>query len=146
INDPTSWRYQAAVHDYNRPNDPNAKPNDPLPAPADQKTFWAQCQHGSWYFLPWHRMYLAYFEQVIAATVRKLGGPADWALPYWNYSDSANPNAKKLPPAFRAPTTPDGKPNPLRIASRLRGNSGKDVTTNGGVSLNCLTDQWFAAQ
>ena len=22
-----------------------------------------------------------------------LGGPADWALPYWNYSDAANPRA-----------------------------------------------------
>src|ERR1700687_6298953 len=61
ISDPTSWRYQAAIHDYIRAADPNARPGDPLPSTNDQKTFWVQCQHGSWYFLPWHRMYLAYF-------------------------------------------------------------------------------------
>jgi hypothetical protein len=105
ISDPTSWRYQAAIHDYSRGADPLARPSDRLPSASDQKTFWAQCQHGSWYFLPWHRMYLAYFEQVVAATVKRLGGPADWALPYWNYSDSTNPNARKLPPAFREPAS-----------------------------------------
>jgi tyrosinase len=146
MNDPTSWRYQAAIHDYARGSDPNATPADALPSASDQTTFWAQCQHASWYFLPWHRMYLAYFEQVVAATVQHLGGPSDWALPYWNYSDSANPNARKLPPAFRATTMPNGKPNPLRIPARVRGNSGKDVTTPAGVSINCLKDQWFAAQ
>ena len=76
LSDPTSWRYQAAIHDYLRGSDPNAKPADKLPSASDQKTFWSQCQHGSWYFLPWHRMYLAYFEQVVAATVQHLGGPA----------------------------------------------------------------------
>src|SRR5438105_3319536 len=145
INDPTSWRYQAAVHDYIRSQDPNARPNDPLPSANDQRTFWVQCQHGSWYFLPWHRMYLPYFEQVVAATVQRLGGPADWALPYGNYSDSSNANAKKLPPAFRARTMPNGSPNPLRVAARLRGNSGNNVTTNAGVSLACLQDQWFTS-
>jgi tyrosinase len=146
VNDPTSWRYQAAIHDYLRGSDPNAKPGDTLPSASDQQTFWAQCQHASWYFLPWHRMYLACFEQVVAATVQHLGGPADWALPYWNYSDAANPNARKLPPAFRAPSMPNGKPNPLRIPSRLRGNGGNDVATAASVSLNALKDQWFAAQ
>lgn len=146
MSDPTSWRYQAAIHDYSRGADPLAKSTDRLPSTSDQRTFWSQCQHGSWYFLPWHRMYLAYFEQVVAATVKRLGGPADWALPYWNYSDSTNPNARKLPPAFRAPTMPNGKPNPLRIPSRVRGNSGNDVSTAAGVSLSALTDQWFAAQ
>ncbi len=35
----------------------------------------------------------------------------DWALPYWNYSD--NPGRRVLPPAFRDPTLPDGRRNPL---------------------------------
>ena len=145
INNPTSWRYQAAIHDYTRNADPNAKSSDRLPSATDQRTFWAQCQHGSWYFLPWHRIYLAYFEQVVAATVQRLGGPPIGRCRTGN-SDTANPNARKLPPAFRALTLPNGKPNPLRIAARLRGNSGNDVATATGVSVDCLRDQWFAAQ
>src|ERR1051326_3355587 len=72
INDPTSWRYQAAIHDYIPGQDPLATPGDVLPSDADK--FWAQCQHVSWFFLPWHRMYLFHFEQIIADTLVKLGG------------------------------------------------------------------------
>src|SRR5690348_16691350 len=85
--DPTSWRFLAAVHGYDPNSDPNAGTGDPLPARTVQERFWNQCQHQSWYFLPWHRGYLAYFEQIIAAAVVKVGGPAGWSLPYWNYSD-----------------------------------------------------------
>ena len=66
IADPTSWRYQAAIHDYARAGDPLADPADQLPSTADQARFWKQCQHGSWYFLPWHRLYLGFFEQIVA--------------------------------------------------------------------------------
>src|SRR5438067_738020 len=74
INDPTSWRYQAAIHDYRRVSDPLAVPGEALPSATDQNRFWAQCQHFTWYFLPWHRMYLAYFEQIVASAVATLGG------------------------------------------------------------------------
>ena len=33
-------------------------------------------------------MYLGYLEKIVAATVAQLGGPQDWALPYWNYSSA----------------------------------------------------------
>ena len=147
MNDPTSWRYQAAVHDYIRANDPNAKPGDPLPKSRDQKQFWRQCQHNSWFFLPWHRMYLTYFEQIVGAAVAELGGPKDWALPYWNYSDPSNPNARKLPPAFRASKLPDGTPNPLRVAERNRGcNEGHNVADESEVNIRpCLIDPTYAA-
>jgi tyrosinase len=113
-----SWRYQAAVHRYLRAEDPLADPRDVLPSPQDQQRFWTQCQHGSWFFLPWHRMYLRIFEDIVASTVAGLQGPADWALPYWNYGDASNPDARRLPQAFVDTTTPDGEPNPLRIAAR----------------------------
>ena len=71
-----------------------------MPDAANVKRFWKQCQHGSWYFLPWHRGYLLAFEANIRAAVIKLGGPADWALPYWNYF---KPNENKLPAAFASP-------------------------------------------
>jgi tyrosinase len=110
--DPTSWRFQGGVHGYNKASDPLVTLG-PAPTKTIQQKYWNKCQHGSWFFLPWHRMYLGIFEQAVRATVVKLGGPADWALPYWNYSDTSNPNARKIPPAFRAPTLPGGGANPL---------------------------------
>src|SRR2546423_15571798 len=98
--DPTSWAYQAAIHGL----DPTGQ--DPQ--------FWDQCQHQTWHFLPWHRSYLNWFEQIVQATIRELGGPhTDWALPYWNYSDVHNPHARVLPPAFRDRHRPDGHANAL---------------------------------
>ena len=123
IDDPTSWGYQAAIHGLDAATSP-LKPGEHA-LPTNEGDPWGQCQHGGWYFLPWHRMYLAYFERIVANTVAALGGPADWALPYWNYCDTSNSDALKLPFAFRSPTLHDGSPNPLRIPQRVRGNSGK---------------------
>src|SRR5579875_1110269 len=39
------------------------------------------CPHGNWFFLPWHRWYLTYFERIC----QKLTGMPDFALPYWNW-------------------------------------------------------------
>lgn len=40
------------------------------------------CPHGNWYFLPWHRAYLYYFEEIC----RELSGDDGFALPYWNWT------------------------------------------------------------
>ena len=40
------------------------------------------CTHGNWFFLPWHRGYLLYFERIC----RKLTGDNNFALPYWNWT------------------------------------------------------------
>ena len=53
VGDPTSWRYQAAIHDYIPSDDPYADPSDVFPTSAEQDKFWRQCQHFSWFFLPW---------------------------------------------------------------------------------------------
>jgi len=121
IDDPRSWRYQAAIHDYVVGGEPNPQPGDALPSAAERRRFWAQCQHFTWFFLPWHRMYLLHFERIVADTVVSLGGPADWALPYWNYSDPANANARRIPRAFREARTAAGASNPLLIAARNPG-------------------------
>jgi tyrosinase len=61
------------------------------------------------------------------------GGPSNWALPYWNYSDPTRPHVVKLPPAFRESVLPDGiTPNPLFIQQRGPG-------INTGASLNAGT-------
>lgn len=144
-NDPTSWAYQAAIHGFG-PETP--RPAPPLPPKSEQTRYWKQCQHSTWYFLPWHRVYLFYFEQIVAATVAKLGGPAGWSLPYWNYCAplTANPSAWQLPPAFRERNLPDGTPNPLLVETRDKGNQGENVADARSVSLRCLTDANFGGR
>ena len=118
LQDPTSWRYMAAVHGYpGHASDPFARAGEKLPTSANQASFWNQCQHQSWFFLPWHRGYLACFEEIVAAAVEDLGGPSGWALPYWNYS-ATSAHASELPAAFRNQHDSHGNPNPLWVAGR----------------------------
>jgi tyrosinase len=118
---PTSWRYMAGVHGA----------LSSVTRPPDASTYWDACQHQNWYFFPWHRAYVAMFEAVVADCVTRLGGPADWALPYWNYSEdlTSNPQARSLPPAFVGKTRPDGSQNYL--------------SSTRGASLN-LQDDWVS--
>ena len=101
--DPTSWAYQAAVHGV------------PAGLPRDQ--FVDQCQHNTWFFLPWHRTYLYWFERVVRAALQEIDEVShevrsSWALPYWNYDRGGGSAA--LPPAFIEPMLPDGETaNPL---------------------------------
>ena len=149
IGDPLSWRYQAAIHDYptgaslaeRQAEDPFATAADVLP--ADQGTFWRQCQHFSWFFLPWHRMYLHHFEKIIMSHVERLGGPNNWALPYWNWDGPEGPG--RLPTAFRNPTLADGSPNQLFVAQRHPdANAGNRFATDSDIDIrNCLTRTTF---
>ena len=115
----TSWRFWAGMHGYNKSLWEfyhYKAANEALPAQADLDKFWLQCQHGSWYFLPWHRGYLIGFEKLIRSTIDGLGGPPNWTLPYWNYFKTGQ---NGLPPAFAKPDWPDGKgDNPLFIEQR----------------------------
>src|SRR4051794_27495483 len=102
LNEKTSWRYLAAMHGFDRALWTRLgylRRSDRLPSRAERATYWQQCQHQTWYFLPWHRGYLLSFETIVTAAIVGLGGPADWALPYWNYSDTTNPLALDIPPA-----------------------------------------------
>ena len=69
-------------------------------------------------FLPWHRGYLHYFESILANWIKDQGGPNDWALPYWNYLNSRDPNSRKIPHEFLDPTINGVEPNPLSQAIR----------------------------
>jgi len=146
ITDPTSWRYQAARHEYDPAKDPLKTPGETLPSQSEQGTFWNQCQHGTWFFIPWHRGYLYYFEQIIRKiVVEQLDGPATWALPYWNYSDATNPKARCLPPAFWAGSFAGITPNPLLVSQRAPGaNAGKPLGKAPSADiLVCLTTPLF---
>src|SRR6185436_11997060 len=127
--DPLGWRFFGGIHGFDRAMWTALgylKSSDKLPSGTLQKRFWKQCQHGSWYFLPWHRGYLLALEACIRAEVVKLGGPATWALPYWNYFGPNDEN--QLPPAFATPDWPDGKgSNPLFIKQRYGPNDDGNV-------------------
>jgi tyrosinase len=130
ITDPISWRFQGAIHDYDETTDPLRRSGEPLPSVAVQDQFWRQCQHSTWFFLPWHRIYLYRFEQILRSIIKDLNGPDDWALPYWNYSDPRNPDARRLPDAFREQTL-DGGRNPLFVAERRQGlNAGQPAMSD----------------
>lgn len=141
INDPTSWRYQAAIHGYPPPGP--AVPAAQLPSAADRAKYWNQCQHGSWFFQPWHRGYLIYFERICRAAIVALGGPSSWALPYWNYSRGGlNPDVRKIPPAFLQANV-GGQPNPLFVAGRNGGATGTVVSSPSQISVACVKRRRF---
>jgi hypothetical protein len=57
--------------------------------PTDPRNFYRNafihtldCPHGNWWFLPWHRGYLGWWEQ----TVRDLSGNPNFAFPYWDWT------------------------------------------------------------
>jgi Common central domain of tyrosinase len=64
VTDPRSWLYWANVHG--------------TPGSQNSAGTWKQCQHASFFFLPWHRMCLFYFEKVLRAA----SGDTNFALPY----------------------------------------------------------------
>tara|TARA_R110001583_G_scaffold184213_3_gene343369 strand:+ start:6383 stop:7927 length:1545 start_codon:yes stop_codon:yes gene_type:complete len=121
LSDKTSWRFMAAVHGIDKAlwqQYGYYTPGESLPSQAEQDLFWNQCQHQTWYFIPWHRGYVWSIEGLVREEIIKQGGPADWAMPYWNYSDTQNPQARMLPPAFAAQTLPDNSENPLYVMQR----------------------------
>jgi len=137
LNDPASWWFYAAIHgEYVNPNNPWYKknparfpdwgfitptpqvPTAPLPTSQIQGLYWNQCQHGTWYFLPWHRGYLMALERQLRQDIVALGGPSTWALPYWNYFGGAQGVQYKMPPAFAKKTLPDNTANALYVKMR----------------------------
>lgn len=97
MRNPTSWAYQANMHGV-------------VPGTTLQPG-WATCDHGTWFFFPWHRMYVYWLEQ----TLRQASGDPNFALPYWNYSDPAQ---RLLPVIFRQPADSS---NPLFEPNRRSG-------------------------
>ncbi len=60
--------------------------------PADPRNWYRialihtmDCPHGNWWFLPWHRGFTGWFEEIC----RDLSGDPTFALPYWDWT--ANP-------------------------------------------------------
>jgi hypothetical protein len=118
--DPTSWLYQANIHGFPADSSICAVPGS-SPQPS-----WATCQHGNFFFLAWHRMYLYYFERILRASVQEATGDPEavFALPYWDYEVDGN-----LPEPLREPTAD----NPLYVSARA-GNCNTIDSNNPCVS------------
>ncbi len=98
--------------------------------------FWDQCQHGSWYFPPWHRGYLVGLENLLRSVIEQLGGPSDWALPYWNYLNQSKVYPEnQIPPAFLALTLPDGSSNPLYVPERYGPDGNGNIYVQVGQNM-----------
>ncbi len=86
-----------------------------------------KCVHGNWWFLPWHRAYLFYFE----AICRKLTGNNDFALPYWNWTTS---------PSIPAPFW--GAGNPLLNTTRFANQSSvANSSIVGAANITSILNQ-----
>lgn len=102
--DPLSWTFQWFTHHVHS----DTRKEDELTKLAPERRalaaeMWDTCQaHGSHgieeCFLPWHRVYLYYFERICRVV---LDDPS-FTMPYWNYAD---PTQRALPAAFRLPAT-----------------------------------------
>ena len=79
MSDPRNWTKQAQIH-------------------------LNHCPHNNWFFLPWHRGYLYYFEEIC----RELTGNDSFALPYWNWTTN-----RSIPDPFW------GAGNPLNNTTRV---------------------------
>lgn len=109
------------------------------PTPSTRRTLaqqtWDTCQAHKDptmepYFLPWHRMYLFFFERVI----QKVSGNSSFALPYWDYTNTNS----RLPDRF---INPANASNPLfRPERRPSVNAGNpiDAGSPGLLNLNSL--------
>ncbi|AGP35885.1 tyrosinase family protein [Sorangium cellulosum] len=85
--DPRGWLQQANVHCWNCGGGEASVENI----------------HGNYWFLPWHRAYLYFFEKILG----KLVGDPDLALPYWDW-DTRGRNV--MPPPY---VIPGNESNPL---------------------------------
>ena len=120
--DPTSWNYQARIHGIVRGGG-----QPPFGAP------WGTCRHVSDDFLPWHRLYLHFFERIL----REASGDPEFALPYWDYSVAGQ---NSLPPAFRQQFG-----NPLFEARRNTGiNAGNPINPLVASSTTAMQTTRFS--
>ena len=117
---PLSWNTWANIHG----------------SPSGTGALWNTCQHGHWWFLPWHRLYLLFFERII----RKLSNQPTFALPFWDYSaGTAVGNvypARAIPLIFRSPTVN----NALFVSQRNAGiNAGQQLAASATSHATAFT-------
>jgi hypothetical protein len=109
---PISWLFQWYTHWVRSDRTKAQEIARVYPTPSPDKDLanemWATCQahDGSAarepFFLPWHRMYVFYFERII----RKVSGDNTFTLPYWDYSTADVAKHGIIPKEFRLANDP----------------------------------------
>jgi Common central domain of tyrosinase len=128
-----SWLYWANMHAHfgqscvtdNPSNFPGMGSVQTFTANASETATWCKCEHGTDFFLTWHRMFLWYFERVLQAAA----GDPSLRLPFWDYATDHS-----LPAAYRdhiyVNEAGQTVPNPLRVDARqTRVNTGTPLAT-----------------
>jgi hypothetical protein len=106
--DPRGWLFQWYIHGVRDDRSKASEITRIYPTPSPRRTLaqqaWETCQahHGGDiedFFLPWHRMYLFFFERII----QKVSNNPSFALPYWDPTDTSSPSGPRLPNRFINP-------------------------------------------
>lgn len=94
---------------------------------------WYTCQphlgQATDYFLPWHRLYVLYLEEI----VRNVTGRQEFTLPYWDYT---TPASYALPDEFQTRFRTDPTFGTLFQSNRNRDNGVRYADVNAGQPLN----------
>jgi hypothetical protein len=102
----TGWRWQWYTHFVSGATTKSSELTRIFGSTSSaQRTFandtWNTCQSHAGqdpnHFLPWHRIFVYYFEQI----VREVSGRTDFTLPYWNYTSYDPAKRGVVPLQFR---------------------------------------------
>ena len=132
---PVGWLFQWYTHGVRGDKTKAQELARVYPTPSLRKTLatqtWDTCQAHldptmEDFFLPWHRMYVFFFERMI----QKVSGNANFALPYWDYTNTSS----RLPNQF---INPANATNPLfRQNRRTSVNAGGAIDAGAPGLLN----------
>lgn len=109
--DPLGWLWQWYTHFVNGTTSKSAELSRIFGGVSSSRSslaneMWNTCQshagQNSNHFLPWHRIFVFYFERII----RQVSGRADFTLPYWNYTSWDPAKRGVVPLQFRLPDDP----------------------------------------
>ncbi|XYH92690.1 tyrosinase family protein [Sorangium sp. So ce1128] len=112
--DPRGWFEQAKAHCWHCGGLPDAETVD---------------IHHSYYFLPWHRAYLYFYEKILGSLI----GDPEFALPYWDWDTEGR---RFLPPLYIEQGDQNG--NPLFDATRRE--KTKECMPEARVSTKLVND------
>jgi tyrosinase len=138
---PIGWLFQWYTHWVRADRTKAQEITRVYPTPSPDKDLanemWSTCQAHDrnplkeQFFLPWHRMYVFYFERII----RAVSGEKTFTLPYWDYSTSDPTKHGIIPKEFRLASDPTFKF--LFRDNRNRPSLGPQIpNVNGGQAID----------
>lgn len=135
--DPKAWTFQWYVHATPKPKADLLQQvfgttTGPAAKLADETWYTCRSHQGEPedHFLPWHRLYLMYFEEIVRAVSKR----PDFTLPYWDYTEAAS---FSIPEEFRRKNKDDPLFASLYVDGRNRAGPGSEFAdVNGGEPLN----------